>query len=345
MNALLADLETELPRIWGRGVGSVFIGGGTPSLFRPESVSRILEAIASVGALSPDAEITLEANPGASERGQFEGFARAGVNRISLGGQSFSADYLATLGRIHGPDDTLAAAQAVHEAGIEQLNIDLMYGLPGQSVEGAVDDVRTALAAGPTHVSHYQLTIEPNTVFHARPPVLPDDERCWDMMDACEQVLADSGFERYEVSAFARPGNECRHNLGYWRFADYAAIGAGAHQKLTHPSGRIERVARVAHPRQYLEQAGGSAVVAERRTLEPDDAVFEFMLNVLRLRQPFASGDFTRRTGVSEDVLETRLKGPLARGLMRRAGAGNWQVTPLGHRFLNDLQASFLPEV
>jgi oxygen-independent coproporphyrinogen-3 oxidase len=343
LEALLADLRWMAPGLEGREVGSIFLGGGTPSLFSPRAVGTLLDSISAQLAISQDVEITLEANPGAVEHAQFSGYATAGVTRVSLGAQSFNDRHLATLGRIHTAEDTLNAVAAVLASGVSRLNIDLMYGLPGQSVSEACADVECALETGATHVSHYQLTIEPNTQFHARPPQLPDDEICWEIMERCAARFADAGFRRYEISAYAKDGHVCRHNLAYWRYDDYAALGAGAHQKLTDPDGRIHRAAKVAHPREYLEQAGKDSVVASRWLVSSADALFEFMLNVLRLDETFSTTDFERQTGLPGRLLSDSLEATLARGLVEVAGAGNWRTTDLGKRFLNDLQAAFLP--
>jgi oxygen-independent coproporphyrinogen-3 oxidase len=342
VDALIADLEQALPSVWGRPVVSVFIGGGTPSLLSGEAVDRLLCAVRARVKLLPEAEITLEANPGTVEQGRFREFRAAGVNRLSIGVQSFDDRLLARIGRIHNGADAMHAAEAAHTAGFDNFNLDLMFGLPGQDVASAEADLRQAIALAPTHVSWYQLTLEPNTAFHHAPPVLPDDDVRYDMQLRGQARLAASGFDNYEVSAYAREGFRCRHNLNYWTFGDYLGIGAGAHQKLTlpHPA-RIERAARRRHPREYLATATDR--VATRNVLTRADAAFEFVMNALRLNEGFATRLFEERTGLPLQVIETPLREAEARGLL------SWDVhsvrpTEQGRLYLNTLLELFLPD-
>ena len=344
IDALLADLENDLPLVWGRTVQTVFFGGGTPSLFTARQFSTLLDGVRSRVPLAPAAEITLEANPGTVERDSFTAYREAGINRVSLGVQSFDDAALERLGRIHGRAEAEQAIAAVHDAGLATFNVDLMYGLPGQTVEQAARDVQTALDLGAPHVSHYQLTLEPNTQFFARPPRLPDDERCWEMQQGCAGRLAGAGLEQYEISAWALPGHRCRHNINYWRYGDYLGIGAGAHGKLTLPAqDEIRRMSKQRHPRAYLQARDSHGWLAESTAVGPDDRVFEFFLNQLRLREGVHVSDLAPRTGLAQSAVAGRVDQAVARGLLRRQG-GRWVPTDLGWRFLNDLQALFLPE-
>ena len=344
IDALIADLEQELPAVWGRPVVSVFIGGGTPSLLSGEAIDALLCAVRARLKLLPGAEITLEANPGAVEQGRFREFRAAGVNRLSIGVQSFADDMLARIGRIHGGAEAVRAAEAAHAAGFDNFNLDLMFGLPGQDLDGALADLRQAIALAPTHLSWYQLTLEPNTAFHHAPPVLPDDDLRYDMQVRGQSLLAGAGFANYEVSAYARDGFRCRHNLNYWQFGDYLGIGAGAHQKLTLPQpARIERTAKRRHPRDYLAGAGGAERIASHVALTREDAAFEFVMNALRLNEGFATRLFEERTGLPLKAIETPLHEAEARGLL------SWDVqvvrpTALGRLHLNTLLELFLAE-
>jgi oxygen-independent coproporphyrinogen-3 oxidase len=335
--ALLADLEGDLDLAAGRPVTSVFLGGGTPSLFSVGAVASLLDGLAARLPFAPGAEITMEANPGTVEHGRFAGYATAGVNRVSLGAQTFDERALRTLGRIHGPGEIGAAVAELAAAGLDNFNLDLMYGLPGQALEGALADVAAALALAPAHLSHYQLTLEPGTAFFRRPPPLPDDERIFEMQLECQRLLADRGYAQYEVSAYARPGRECRHNLNYWRFGDYLGIGAGAHGKLT-VAGEVIRTEKARSPRAYLE-AGGRA--GTRRVVPAAELPFEYMLNALRLTDGFRPADFERATGLSMEAIRPTVAALEARGLI--GGGGRLRPTELGFRFLNDVQAAFLP--
>lgn len=338
VEALLADLRGDLELAAGRTVGSVFFGGGTPSLFSPRAIGRVLEGIAAALPPEPDAEVTLEANPGTIERGRFEDYARAGVNRVSLGAQSFSASQLQALGRIHGPGDIEAAVADLARAGLDNFNLDLMYALPGQDVDAAVADLRSAIALGPAHLSHYQLTLEPGTPFLHRPPALPGDDEALAMQLACQAELASAGFEQYEVSGYARPGRRCRHNLAYWGFGDYLGLGAGAHGKVTLPDG-IWRTEKPRMPREYMASAGRNGL---RRRVDPADLPFEWALNALRLAEGASLEAFEAATGQPAGVLEPALASLQVRGLIEKAD-GRVRATPLGFRFLNDVQAAFLP--
>ena len=340
VDALIADLEASLPFVWGRRVHTVFIGGGTPSLFSPASIERLIAAIRARLPLEPGCEITMEANPGTFERDRFRGFADAGVTRLSIGVQSFDDAMLIALGRVH---DAGQARSAIDEArsAFATFNIDLMYGLPGQTLRQCEADLDAALAFEPPHLSVYQLTIEPNTLFASRPPTLPDDDLAAAMLDLVDARCEASGLERYEVSAFARPGQRARHNLNYWEFGDYLGIGAGAHGKLSFPH-RVVRQVRWRDPAAYMAGAEQGRAVAQEHEIARADLAFEFMLNALRLKSGFALARFAERTGLPLSAIEPQLaeaerRGLVARDLVRVA------PTRLGFDFLNDLQQIFLP--
>ena len=338
--ALLADLEGDLDLAAGREVGSVFLGGGTPSLFGIEAIASLLAGLAARLPFSSDVEITMEANPGTVEHGRFSGYAAAGVNRVSLGAQSFDAAMLRALGRIHGPGEIAVAVDELIAAGLANFNLDLMYALPRQRREGAAADLAAAIALGPAHISHYQLTLEPGTVFYRCPPPLPDDDLAYDMQVDSESRLAAAGYAQYEVSAYARPGRQCRHNLNYWRFGDYLGIGAGAHGKAT-VDGAVIRTEKPRSPRAYLQ--GGGRQGATRRAVSPAELPFEFMLNALRLTEGFAMADFERRTGLPAAAVAPKLAEYAERGLVATE-RDRYRATTLGLRFLNDLLAGFLPD-
>ena len=342
VEALFADLESALPAIWGRKVATVFIGGGTPSLFSAPAIDRLLAGIRARVPLSPDAEITLEANPGTYERERFGGFKAAGVNRLSLGVQSFDAAHLRALGRIHDAREARAAIDAAL-AIFGNVNLDLMYALPGQTLAQARADVAAALDYRPPHLSFYHLTLEPNTLFHRHPPPLPDDDAAADIEDAVHAALTGAGYRQYETSAFAQPGRECRHNLNYWQFGDYLGIGAGAHSKLSLPD-RVFRQVRWKQPKQYLEQVGRGLPLQEESTVTRDDIGFEFMLNALRLTEGVSASSFAERTGYPLTIVERELGEAVNRGLID-ANPATIRPTALGRRFLNDLQALFLRDV
>ena len=342
VQALLADLEHDLPRVRGRALSTVFFGGGTPSLFAPASIAAVLAGVRARIELAAQAEITLEANPGTVEHGRFGGYREAGVNRVSLGAQSFDAAQLKTLGRIHGPADTARAVAELRAAPCDNFNLDLMYALPAQQPAAARADVATALALEPTHLSHYQLTLEPGTVFHQRPPPLPDEELVQQIESTTQSALSAAGFHRYEISAWSRPGAECRHNLNYWRFGDYLGIGAGAHGKLTDAATQtIVRTVKTRQPREYLERAAAGRTFGETAEVPPRERPFEFMLNALRLPAGFQYLEFEARTGLDRADLEAPLAEAAARGLLESTAQGA-RPTALGLRFLNDLQALFL---
>jgi putative oxygen-independent coproporphyrinogen III oxidase len=347
IDALIGDFDLELPRLTGRRIDTVFFGGGTPSLFEPEDFSRLLFALRERIAFADDVEVTLEANPGTIERGSFSGYRDAGINRVSLGAQTFAPPALKILGRIHSAEDTHRAVAELRSAKLDNFNLDLMYALPQQSLEEALADVRTAVALGPKHISYYQLTLEPGTVFHSRPPPLPDDDAAWEIQTAGQQVLAGAGYVQYEISAYAREGARCRHNLNYWLFGDYLGIGAGAHGKLSFTLPQhILRTAKPKQPRDYQQQirraAGQSGrVIGESSYISPTDLPFEFMLNALRLNEGFKVRDYRQRTGLEIDSVEVKLEEGKQRGLLANRADG-WRPTELGRRFLNNLQASFL---
>jgi putative oxygen-independent coproporphyrinogen III oxidase len=379
IDALIRDFDLELPSLKGRRIDTVFFGGGTPSLFQPEDFGRLLSAFRQRIAFADDVEITLEANPGTIERGRFAGYRDAGINRVSLGAQTFAPRALEALGRIHSADDTHRAVAELRAAKLDNFNLDLMYSLPQQTPEEALEDVRTACALEPLHISYYQLTLEPGTVFHARPPELPDEDAAWQIQTAGQGLLADAGYVQYEVSAYARLGKRCRHNLNYWLFGDYVGIGAGAHGKVSFElPQRILRTVKPKQPREYLGQvrragagavsasdaaagarsdagarsgagarsdagarSGAGASIGESSLILPKDLPFEFMLNALRLNEGFRVPDYRRRTGLEMASVEGKLVEAEARGLLT-SRADSWRPTELGRRFLNDLQASFL---
>lgn len=343
VDALLADLEQDLPRARGRRIESVFIGGGTPSLLSAEALDRLLAGLRARLPLRPDAEITLEANPGAVERGRFAEFRTAGVNRLSIGVQSFDDEQLQRLGRIHDRRAACAAAEAAHAAGLANFNLDLMFGLPGQTVARALADIVNAMALQPAHLSYYQLTVEPNTAFHRSPPTLPEDETTDLIQQRAQAELARHGYQSYEVSAYARANQRCRHNLNYWEFGDYLGIGAGAHGKLTDPvAGLIHRLWKPKHPRDYLAVAGTRAGIGGDEPIHPADLPVEFLMNALRLVDGVPMALFEERTGLPLTALEQGLSRARERGLMATA-VERLRPTDLGLRFLNDLLQEFMP--
>ncbi|MEP6607857.1 MAG: radical SAM family heme chaperone HemW [Burkholderiaceae bacterium] len=341
LGALRADLESALPLIWGRPVVSVFIGGGTPSLISAQGVDRLLSDIRALLPLIPDCEITLEANPGTFEAERFGHYRGSGVNRLSIGIQSFNEQKLKTLGRIHDGAQARAAIDIAHRY-FENFNLDLMYALPAQSLEEMQADVNTAIDASPPHLSLYQLTLEPNTAFAKYPPVLPDEDTAAEMHDWIKRRTRDAGYTRYEVSAFAQANRVCRHNHNYWTFGDYLGIGAGAHSKISFPH-RIVRQVRFRQPASYLQRAARGQFVAEGHEVSRRDLPFEFMLNALRLVAGVSINSFAERTGMPLSSIESDLDEAERRGLMSRTEV-SIAATPLGLRFLSDLQALFLPE-
>ena len=344
LNALKTDLAAEAERAAKRPIVSVFLGGGTPSLFTPDEIADLLEVVRGRYVLADNVEITMEANPGTVECGDPAGYRRAGVNRLSIGAQSFSPTSLAVLGRIHSVDDIARAVRAATAAGFDNINIDVMYALPGQDVTAALFDIEQAASLEPQHLSWYQLTLEPNTVFHARPPAgLPGEETSFDIQQRGQQRLAELGYAQYEVSAYARNDMRSLHNLNYWSFGDYLAVGAGAHGKITNDEG-IWRYVKIANPQQYMEQQEGRGDVPALKPVEADDRLFEFLLNALRLTDGFDEQLFETRTGLPAASLRRRLEPVVKKGLIVSQGSDSWRVTPLGNRFLNDLQAEFLPD-
>jgi len=349
VQALIRDLEFDLPSVWGRTVQSVFFGGGTPSLFPASAINDILSACSARLRFAPGAEVTLECNPGTAEFDRFEGYREAGVNRLSFGVQSFDDGCLKALGRIHDSGEAERAVKLAQDAGLHNLNIDLMYALPHQSMAMALHDVERALALNPAHVSHYHLTMEPNTVFAARPPQgLPDEDSAWAMQEACQARLAEAGFSHYEISAYAKPGKQCQHNLGYWNYADYLGIGAGAHGKISFGhDGRIVRRWKKKNPREYLAAfqtgaAHGAHIGGDDDVLMPARP-FDYMLNRLRLHAPFSLHDFEQSTGVSRSAIATEMTEAQAAGWLQ----GNGEVfalTEQGRNFNNNLISLFLKD-
>ena len=345
LDALLADVEAQRAQVGARRVVSLFLGGGTPSLFAPEAIARLLAALRERLTIDAAAEVTLEANPGTIERGRFADYRAAGITRVSLGAQSFAPPMLERLGRIHSAHDTYAAAAELHAAGLHNFNLDLMYALPAQDLAGALADVRAAIALAPAHISHYQLTMEPGTVFGGRPPAgLPDDELSYEMQRQCQAELAAAGYAQYETSAYARPGAQCAHNLNYWNFGDYLGAGAGAHGKLTQAAdGVIARTVREREPRRYLARGSTGPPVATR--VQSADLPFEFMMNALRLVAGFEQSLYQARTGLPWETVAAGIGRLAGRGLIASCDGEqkHWRPTELGQRFLNDLIGEFLP--
>jgi putative oxygen-independent coproporphyrinogen III oxidase len=342
VEALLADLEVELPRVWGRTVSSIFLGGGTPSLFSAEAMDRLLSGVRARLPLAPDAEITMEANPGAVEHDRFEDYRAAGINRISLGIQSFDNDQLKRLGRVHSAGEAAAAIEAVQKAGFERFNLDLMWALPGQTRQQALADIERALEFQPRHLSHYQLTIEPNTVFAAHPPELPDEDSAWAIQQACGQRLEAAGLDSYEISAWSTPDQASRHNLNYWRFGDYLGIGAGAHGKITLPAEQsIVRTRRKSHPRPYLKAVDDRSFIAAESSVPAEQLPFEYFLNRFRLPEPVPWAEFEAHTGLDRAAITE----PITRAQeleLVEVDDTHIHRTARGARYLNDLQGLFL---
>jgi oxygen-independent coproporphyrinogen-3 oxidase len=339
LDALRADLEQSLPLIWGRKIHTVFIGGGTPSLISAAGLDRVMSDLRTLLPLDLDAEITMEANPGTFEAEKFKAFRASGINRLSIGIQSFNSRHLQALGRIHDAHEAIKAVE-IAQANFDNFNLDLMYALPGQTLAEAQADIDMALGFAPPHLSLYHLTMEPNTVFAKYPPVLPSDDESADIQDMIAERTAAAGYEHYEVSAYAKPGHRARHNLNYWQFGDYLGIGAGAHSKLSFPH-RVLRQARFKQPQSFMEAAGKGNAVAEEHEISRADLGFEFMLNGLRLTQGFDPNLFGERTGMPINAIEKALNEAEAKGLIYR----DFRVirpTELGQRFLNDLQEMFL---
>lgn len=340
--ALLDDLDQDLPMAQGRPLHSIFIGGGTPSLLSVEAMQALLDGVRARIPLVDGCEITMEANPGTVEAGKFAGFRTAGVNRISIGVQSFQQEKLARLGRIHGPEEARAAAALAHAIELPTFNLDLMHGLPDQSLDDALYDLEQAIACAPPHLSWYQLTIEPNTAFASKPPRLPEDEVLWDIYERGHALLTASGYRQYEISAYAKEGYQCHHNLNYWRFGDYLGIGCGAHGKLTLPAeGQIVRTAKVKHPKGYLDP--GRPYLDQRWVVEEDDLPLEFFMNRFRLFEPVPKAEFTAYTGLALERVESVLAIARTKELIIDHG-DSWQLTALGHRYLNVLLELFMDE-
>jgi len=344
IDTLLADLEQDLPRIWGRPIISVFMGGGTPSLFSPEALDRLLSGLRARLNLAADIEITLEANPGTVEQQKFSEFLAAGINRLSIGIQSFADDKLEKLGRIHNRHEAYRAAEAAHQAGFDNFNLDLMFALPDQSVEQALDDLRNAIDLAPGHISHYQLTIEPNTWFYHHPPLLPDDEVAWEMQSRCQALLGEHGYTQYEVSAYAAADKQCRHNRNYWEFGDYLGIGAGAHDKISDAARQqISRSSKHRNPQDYMQARQTNDFVQSQRQLTEDDATFEFMLNALRLNDGFDQQLYEQHTGLAFAPIQPRIDEAVETGLIIQRDA-HVETTGKGKQYLNDLIERFLPD-
>ena len=340
VDALLADLDADLAQVHGRPLTSIFFGGGTPSLFSAKALGRLLEGVERRVRFAADIEITLEANPGTFEQAKFRDYRSLGINRLSIGVQSFQPPKLIALGRIHDGDEAVRAADMARAAGFDNFNLDLMHGLPDQSIEDALSDLRIAIAQGPTHLSWYQLTVEPNTVFWNQPPVMPEDDILWDIQEAGQALLAAEGYAQYEVSAYAQSGKAARHNLNYWTFGDFLGIGAGAHAKLSRPDGSISRSWKTRLPKDYLDSS--KRFNAGERVLSADELPFEFLMNVLRLTDGVASELFTQRTGLPLSQLAAARTEAQQRGLLH-SDPTRLSATREGQLFLNDLLQHFLP--
>ena len=345
IDGVIRQLETTLPMIWGRPIRSVFFGGGTPSLMSVEGFERLMSQFRALLGLSPDTEVTLEANPGTVDQAKFDGFFQAGANRLSIGVQSFNPEHLKALGRIHDEHQAWSAIEAARSAGFKRLNLDLMFALPNQTLAQALEDIEQALSAQPDHISHYQLTLEPNTPFYRQPPILPDEDLAWDMQSACQNRLIESGYEHYEVSAFAKPNQACRHNLNYWQFGDYIGLGAGAHGKITLPqTGEIWRSQMPASPGAYIEMMSKADLTTRPgrwQKVEAPEVVFEFMLNALRLQKGFDLALFSQTTGLKIDIIQSKLEQLESNNWIKRSDA-RLELTPEGQRYLNSLIEVFL---
>ena len=337
---LIDDLKADLHLVQGRKIHSIFIGGGTPSLLTGAAYTRLLNEIDNLIGLSDNCEITLEANPGTVETSRFKDYVKAGINRISIGVQSMQNDKLKALGRIHGADEACYAAQQASEAGLNSFNLDLMHGLPGQSLDDALSDLKQIIALSPPHISWYQLTIEPNTQFASKPPTLPQDETLWDIQEQGQALLAQAGYQQYEISGYAKPGFQCQHNLNYWRFGDYLGIGCGAHGKVTDAkTGVITRTEKVKHPRGYMDII--KPYLYKSWQVEQDDLAFEFFMNRFRLTEPCPIEDYSALTNQPLQSQQVALNKAINTGLLIEKD-GHWQVSLKGHRFLNDLLELFV---
>ncbi|ELO1775481.1 radical SAM family heme chaperone HemW [Vibrio fluvialis] len=349
IDALLEDLDTDIERYQLAGdprlLHSIFIGGGTPSLISADGIGRLLRGIEARIAFKPDIEITMEANPGTIEAERFAGYRHVGVTRISIGVQSFEPDKLSRLGRIHGRDEAVNAAKLAHQIGLNSFNLDLMHGLPDQTLDQALADLDRAIELTPPHLSWYQLTIEPNTMFYFKPPTLPDDDALWDIFDLGHQKLTEAGYVQYEISGYSKPGYQCQHNLNYWRFGDYLGIGCGSHGKLSFADGRIVRTTKVKHPRGYLAayQNLAKPYLDSEQLVEDVDRPFEFFMNRFRLIEPCPKADFSATTGLPISVIQPTLDWAIEQGYLSENDT-HWQITEKGKLFLNDLLAAFMAE-
>ncbi|HIF9201488.1 TPA: radical SAM family heme chaperone HemW [Photobacterium damselae] len=345
IDALLDDLSTDLLAYHlehgERKLHSIFIGGGTPSLISPEEIARLLQGIEARIPFSDNIEITMEANPGTVEAGRFQAYQQAGVNRISIGIQSFQDEKLKRLGRIHGAQEAITAAKLAAEAGLNSFNIDLMHGLPDQSINDALADLAQAIGLNPPHLSWYQLTIEPNTLFYSQPPTLPDDDDLWDIFEQGHKMLTDAGYVQYEISGYSKPGKQCQHNLNYWRFGDYLGIGCGSHGKISFDDGRIVRTVKVKHPRGYLNPE--KAYLDQETVVANDERPFEFFMNRFRLLEACPKQDFVARTGLPLTHIQGAIDWALAQNYLTESDT-HWQITEHGKLFLNDLLAAFVED-
>ncbi|MCK5896768.1 MAG: oxygen-independent coproporphyrinogen III oxidase-like protein [Cocleimonas sp.] len=344
VQCLLKDLENELPAIWGRRLESVFIGGGTPSVFSANAMDQLLSGLRALLPMRPMMEVTMEANPGTFEQARFKAYREIGINRLSIGVQSFNAKHLTALGRIHNGHEAHNATIIAQQAGFDNVNVDLMFGLPQQSIKEALDDLQQAIDCKPTHISWYQLTLEPNTLFHHSPPVLPNDEVLWKMQQQGQALLKKAGFKQYEVSAYAQQqgrDNRCRHNMNYWQFGDYMGIGAGAHGKITAPDRRIQRYSKYRQPTQYMQQLQAHNARSTTQLLEKENLPFEFMLNALRLKKGVDSCLFEERTSLSYHDIKTTLENAKKRGFLKK-DEERIVTTEKGWDFLNDTIELFI---
>ena len=345
IDALIDDLETDLMAYQlvngQRPLHSIFIGGGTPSLISPTEIGRLLAAIETRIPFSDTIEITMEANPGTVEAGRFEGYRQAGVNRISIGIQSFQDDKLQRLGRIHGSQEAIKAIELAKSAGLNSFNTDLMHGLPDQSIADAISDLKQAIALDPPHLSWYQLTIEPNTLYYSKPPTLPDDDDLWDIFEQGHALLTEAGYQQYEISGYSKPGKQCQHNLNYWRFGDYLGIGCGAHGKISFADGRIVRTVKVKHPRGYLQ--ADKPYLSEQISVVDSERPFEFFMNRFRLLEACPKQDFIDRTGLPLTTIEANIDWAIEQHYLQDS-SDQWQITEHGKLFLNDLLAAFVED-
>lgn len=345
LQALLIDVEQDLPRVWGRRINSVFIGGGTPSVLSPDFYNQLFSSLRALLQISANAEITMEANPGTVDASHFKEYRQAGINRLSMGIQSFNDQHLKQLGRIHDSSQAKSAISIARESGFDNINLDLMFALPEQSLDDAKADIAQAMEFQPEHLSYYQLTIEPNTYFYSHRPQLPDDDSCWEMHSQALQILGDKGYQQYEVSAYSQPGKQCSHNKNYWEFGDYLGIGAGAHSKLTDINQKlIQRIVKEKHPRKFIENVSQESRVITEQSLTRKELPLEFMMNALRLNHGFASKLFTERTGLPVSVIEEKLRDAESKGFITW-DINNIAPTEKGRMFLNNLLELFIEPV